>query len=141
MQTVFFVFGCYYYIIFCYSTFSRVNLHEICSAYIHEWVLSKGNRFVDTCSLLDALHTHSFRDVQAICLDILCYSTINKVMYTQKFTTNLMKFFGLYWFPLTWHSFGSSLTAFSTARLRDAVDLEISTRQFGQVAIWSRSLW
>lgn len=35
---------------------------------------------------------------------------------------------------ITWHSLGSSLTAFSTAKLRDAVDLEISTRQFGQVA-------
>lgn len=42
--------------------------------------------------------------------------------------------------PITWHSLGSSLTAFSTAKLRDAVDLEISTRQFGQVATWSRNL-
>jgi hypothetical protein len=40
---------------------------------------------------------------------------------------------------ITWHSLGNSLTAFSTARLRDALFFEISTRQFGQVATWSRS--
>lgn len=38
-----------------------------------------------------------------------------------------------------WHSEGSSLTAFSTARLRDAELLLISMRQLGQVAISSRS--
>lgn len=42
---------------------------------------------------------------------------------------------------LTWHSLGNSLTAFSTAKLREAVDLEISTRQLGHVATWSRSLF
>lgn len=38
------------------------------------------------------------------------------------------------------HSFGNSETAFSTAKFLEAVDLEISTRQLGQVAIWSRNL-
>lgn len=40
----------------------------------------------------------------------------------------------------TWHSLGSSETAFSTAKFLDAVLLDISTRQLGQVATWSRSL-
>jgi hypothetical protein len=35
---------------------------------------------------------------------------------------------------LTWHSLGSSLTAFSTAKFRDALFFDISTLQFGQVA-------
>jgi hypothetical protein len=41
---------------------------------------------------------------------------------------------------LTSHSLGNSDTAFSTAKLRDALFLEISTRQFGHVATWSRNL-
>lgn len=45
-----------------------------------------------------------------------------------------------YSLPQNWHSPGSSETAFSTAKFRDAVDLEISTRQFGHVATWSRNL-
>lgn len=40
-----------------------------------------------------------------------------------------------------WHSDGSSETAFSTARFLDALLLDISTRQFGHVATWSRKLW
>lgn len=36
--------------------------------------------------------------------------------------------------PQNWHSDGSSLTAFSTARFLDADVLLISTRQLGQVA-------
>lgn len=40
---------------------------------------------------------------------------------------------------ITWHSLGNSLTAFSTAKLREALFFEISTRQFGHVATWSRN--
>lgn len=43
-------------------------------------------------------------------------------------------------FAQYWHSAGNSDTAFSTARLRDAVVLLISILQLGHVAISSRSL-
>lgn len=44
-------------------------------AYIHEWDLSIGNRFVETCNLLDALRSHFSRDVQAIWMGILFRNT------------------------------------------------------------------
>lgn len=72
-------------------------------------------------------------------MEILCCNTIKEQQLIKLFIYFNGKIIEID-FVCTWHSLGSSEAAFSTAKLREAVLLEISTRQLGQVAIWSRKL-